>query len=326
MTRRIDRRRFIKIAASAAALTLAGAGGAHAKPRLHRWRGLALGADAEIILHHADETTARRLIDQCVAEIGRLEAVFSLYRSDSALSRLNAAGVLEAPPLDLVRLLADCAQLSRSSSGAFDVTVQPLWSLYAAHFAGGATTAPDATQLAETLARVDFRAVRLSSARVEFAKPGMAMTLNGIAQGYITDRVAERLIAAGLDNVLIDLGETRALGHHPDGRPWQVGLADPDSGIWQTLEIANRAVASSGGYGTRFDQSGRHHHLLDPRTGGSAAHHKAVTVLAHDATTADGLSTALSIMPLADARALLAKFPGTEAWLLGAEREVSHLS
>jgi len=325
----ISRRRFIRISASAAALTAIGAHGAKAGtvPKLHRWRGLALGANAEILLYHGDEAAAHHLIERCVAEINRLEDVFSLYRAGSALRRLNAAGALDAPPLDMVRLLADCARISRLSAGAFDATVQPLWSLYADHFATTAIEAPSAARIAEALARVDYRAVRVAPSRIEFVKPGMAMTLNGIAQGYITDRVAERMVEAGMSNVLIDLGETRALGQHPSGRAWKIGLRDPKdtSGVWKTLDVTDRAVASSGGYGSRFDEAGRHHHLLDPRTGLSAHHHQAVTVLANDATTADGLSTALSITPAADARELLEKFPGTEAWTLGTKGDISRI-
>src|SRR5690606_20625021 len=130
----------------------------------------------------------------------------------------------------------------------------------------------------------------------------MAITLNGVAQGFITDRVGGLLRSAGFDNVLVDIGEALALGRHADGAPWRAAIADPLGGNRHLfeLEIGNTpgalpALATSAGSGTRFGESARLHHLLDPRTGTSASHHAGVTVAATRATLADGLSTTLSV-------------------------------
>ena len=128
---------------------------------------------------------------------------------------------------------------------------------------------------------------------------GMAVTLNGIAQGYITDQVVDLLRAEGIDHSLVDMGETRVIGTHPDGRPWDVAIADPDepSHIATVLPIVNRAVSTSGSYGFRFDPSGRFNHLFDPATGACACLYRSVTTVARRATAADALSTAFSLMP-----------------------------
>jgi thiamine biosynthesis lipoprotein len=125
---------------------------------------------------------------------------------------------------------------------------------------------------------------------------GVAVTLNGIAQGYITDRVADLLRARGWSNVLVDLGELRALDGHIDGTPWQItipgnGADDP----W--LPLTNGALATSASYGTVLDRAGRFGHLFDPRRGWVEPRYRSVTVLARDATTADALSTAFALMP-----------------------------
>ncbi|AWJ87809.1 thiamine biosynthesis protein ApbE (plasmid) [Azospirillum sp. TSH58] len=313
------RRRFLGIAAVAAGLALLPGGLRAAGVPVRTWRGVALGADSMIQLAHPDPVEADRLIALCLEEVARLERVFSLYRTDSALARLNRDGVLDAPPADLVRLLSEATAFSRRTDGAFDPTVQPLWQLYAGHFArpGADPAGPPSAAVRAARELVDHRKLRVEPGRVAFAGRGMAVTLNGIAQGYVTDRVSERLRAEGMTDVLVDLGEIRALGHHPSGRPWSVGLADPlvDGRNSDTLEIADRAVATSGGYGTPFDPAGRFTHLFDPATGGCAREWLAVTVLAPDATTADALSTALSVAPEARAAVLLDRFPGTAARL-----------
>ena len=135
----------------------------------------------------------------------------------------------------------------------------------------------------------------------------MAITLNGIAQGYITDRIVDILREAGIDRSLVDMGETRAMGDRPDGGPWIVGLEDPiHSGrVAQRIEIENQAVATSGGYGTQFDAAGHFNHLFDPATGGTSWRYLSVSVVAPTATVADALSTAFSLMPLDKTRRIV---------------------
>ena len=309
------RRRFVAIAAAAAGLPLAAVGARAETAHLHRWSGIALGAAAEIVLHDPDAARARRLIARCVAEIDRLEDAFSLYRPESAISRLNRDSRLVAPPLELVALLAEARSYSERTEGAFDVTVQPLWRLYAAHFArpGADPQGPTEADVAQAQALVDYRTIEIAPAKVRFARPRMAITLNGIAQGYITDRVAALLQDAGMDDVLLDIGEVRALGRHPDDRPWRVGLrraAEPET-VARTLTLADRAVATSAGIASPFDASGRHHHLFDPATGRPAPTAGQVSVIAPRATMADALSTALAVAPPARAT-FAARFPEIE--------------
>lgn len=298
--RRINRRRFLQISATAAAGAVLPALAAVSRPRRHVRRGVLLGAETELQLYHPDVQTVRTAIDACFSEVRRLETIFSLQRPDSALSRLNRAGSLSNPPLELVALLDTAAGFSRATGGAFDVTVQPLWELYARHFA--AVTAdpngPALSDIQRALACVDYRQVEVSHTLVAFNQLGMAVTLNGIAQGFITDRVTEMLRDRGFEHVLVNMGEMRALRGHPDGTPWRVGIADPEQ-PWRSLHrlpLIDRAIATSGAYGMLFDADGRHHHLFDPHTGTSPHYYRSVSVIAPDATTADALSTGLSAL------------------------------
>jgi len=298
---KLPRRRFIAIAAAIAGLPLLPPRPAAAAPDLHVWTGSALGADAMLQIQHPDAAAAQRLIEMSLAEMQRLEHVFSLYRPDSALARLNRDGVLDDPPLDLVRLLGECERFNRLTGGAFDATVQPLWDVYAGHFAqqGADPAGPPAAAIAAALARTGHDRIDMSPRRIRFTAPGMAVTLNGIAQGYITDRVVERLKDAGMAHALVDMGETRAVGPHPDGSPWRIGLADPaqPSHTLDRVGLVDRAIATSGGYGTQFDPAGRFNHLFDPANGGTSWRYAQVSVVAANATTADALSTAFSLMP-----------------------------
>ena len=277
----LSRRRFIAISAAVLA-----AGPVRAAP-VTRWTGVALGARTSITLTHPE---AGRLVAAARDEVARLEAVFSLYRADSALSRLNRDGALDAPPIELVDCLGIAGAVHAATKGAFNPTVQPLWSAYAEAFAAG--HAPGESAIAAARDRIGWEAVEVAPGRVAFARPGMAMTLNGIAQGYIADRVTRLFEAEGLTDILVDTGELRATGGMPGGGDWTVELPGG-----RRTGLRDRALATSAPLGTAFDAEGRVGHILDPRSGRPAlASGRSVTIAAPTAALADALSTALCLL------------------------------
>lgn len=284
-----------------------------------------MGAEASVRLYHPDQALARALIAQGVAEVRRLERIFSLHDDRSALAELNRTGVLVAPPADLLTLLQAALDAHELTAGAFDPSVQPLWALYHGHFShpGAAPGGPAPALVERALQRVGLRHVAFDRNRVVFKQPGMQLTFNGIAQGYATDRVVAILRAAGITSSLVDMGEPRALGPPPSGQPWRIGIADPEEpdGISETLEVRDGAVATSGGYGFRFDADGRFNHLLDPRTGLSASLYRSVTVQRPTATEADALSTAFSLMEPDRVQGVIRALRGGQARLVSASGE-----
>lgn len=215
--------------------------------------------------------------------------------------RCNQLGRIDDAPGELRELLAEALLLSRLSQGAFDPTIQPLWRLYADHFAssGAAPEGPSREAIDETLQLVGWRNVKIDGASIRLGAPRMAITLNGIAQGYITDRVGALLRACRFEHVLVYMGEGLVLGPKWDGNAWRIGIANPlkPSAILNEVSLGKGAVATSGGYGYRFDAAGRFTHILDPSTGKPARRWASVTVVADNATLADGMSTALSVAP-----------------------------
>jgi thiamine biosynthesis lipoprotein len=241
-------------------------------------------------LWSADPTRAKRAILRMLSEIARLEDIFSLYRPGSELSRLNRNRKIDAPSRDIVLVLDQARQIAEVSRGAFDPTIQPLWTLHAA------TATPDQKQIDAALALVDYAAITASRRTIRYDRAGMSASLNGIAQGYITDRVTELLGNEGFENAVIELGETRALGHAPDGSPFSIGLVNPDAPnrTMDQLALSDAALSVSGGYGHRF-RDGIGHHIFDPHAGTSANRLLQVAVIAPKAALADALSTAIYV-------------------------------
>ncbi len=325
----VSRRRFISIVGASAA-TLAVPMSTKAAAKKVTWRGRAMGAESAMTLYHDDPGTAKRILALCAEEIDRLESIFSLFRPSSALTALNTVGHFDHPPRELVELLGYCNQMSEISDGAFDVTIQPLWDLYARHFAAPDPDplGPGAEEVAQVHDLVGWKSLRVSKHQISMTKPGMAISLNGVAQGFVTDRISDVLAQNGIENVLVNLGEMRGIGAHPDGKPWRVGVFDPASPeiLREAVNLRNKAVASSGGYGTEFDDQGRFHHLFNPITGAPTRRWRAVTVVAPWAVRADALSTALAAAPGEDAPRILREGGGNRAILVSNAGKVQRIS
>lgn len=330
MSMNYSRRRVITLLAAAAGLPLlAYARGTAAQPV--RWEGTALGTKASLTLYHPDEALARRAVTAAVAELERLEAQFSLFRADSALSALNRDGMLEKASDEFLALAGEARCYAELTGGAFDPTVQPVWQTYFHHFmaADPDPAGPSAADLAKALALVDWRGLEIDAParRVRLARPGMGLTFNGIAQGFVTDRVGDVLRAHGLERMLVDMGEPRAYSTRPDGDAWRIGIADPNrpDRSLATLKVVDMAVATSGGYGTLFDAAGRFTHLVHPEDGSTAPGRQGVTVVADSAAKADALSTALAVAPVERRNAIVKAAGSIEAHFVAADGAITAL-
>lgn len=317
--RGMTRRRAIRIVAAAAGLPLviAAVRATAPSPQMFRWQGQVLDDLAELTLWHGDVALCHRAISKVRTEVARYERIFSLYRPDSEISRLNAAGELHNPAPELSVVIEESQRFGVLSGGAFDISVQPLWRLYEAHFWSQTHVVPDILARAREVARelVDFRRIDTGAARIAFARDGMGITLNSIAQGFITDAITDMLRNEGFEQAVIDLGEFRTLGRHPDGHPWRIGIrnAPVASGSERVVELADTALAVAGGYGTIFEPTGRFHHIFEPQSGASANRLADAAVTAPRATTATALAVATCVLGEEGAHALLQACPGARA-------------
>lgn len=276
----------------------------------------ALGAESSITVAHADRELAERAVADAFRELCLVDELMSLYRPDSPLCRLNRRGTLDAPHPYLVDVLRAAGRVSQQSQGAFDVTVQPLWELYAA--AQSERETPAADEIESVRQRVDWRRVAVSPARVTLHDKSTAVTLNGIAQGFAADRVASVLRRHGVTHALVNTGELASLGARPDGQPWAVGVQHPrhDDAYLAVAKLRGRCLATSGDYATDFSADRGEHHIFDPATGHSPQALCSVSVAAATATAADALSTAVMVLGPERGLALVRRTPAADALLV----------
>ena len=276
----------------------------------------AFGTSVSVIAWHTDERAAIEAVDAAFGELELVEELMSIYRPGSQLSRLNQTGVLDKPHSYFVEALRAAEAMSQRSEGAFDITVQPLWSVFAEAKTRKMEPTADAIQRARQA--VNWRRVVVSPARVRLRGKETQITLNGIAQGYAADRAAQALTSRGVAHALIDAGEIGTIGRKPSGEPWAIGLQHPrhDDAYLALAGLDGRCLATSGDYATTFSEDFLSHHLFDPRTGRSPTEFASVSVAAPSATLADALSTAVFVLGVNKGLDLIESTPGADALVM----------
>ncbi len=309
----VTRRRFLNILGASTLSATLPINRAFANPLpAHSFSGEVMGGVASMTLVLENQTKANALSALCFNEVRRLEKIFSLFIPGSAIRELNEKGKLINPSVELVEVIHEAQKLSELSDGAFDITLQPVWK-YLFYLQ---SKKPDPQKLENLKQLVDYKNIKVSNNLILFSKPGMEITLNGIAQGYITDKVTALLRANGMKQVLVELGETYALGKNQNDNPWRIGIKHPEKKkLFKILNLENQALATSGGYGTRFNND-QTHHLINPKTGTSANYFKSVSVVANKATHADGLSTTLSLLERTKHNSVLKEYKGAYTTIL----------
>ena len=245
---------------------------------------------------------AAEALDAAKSEIERLDALFSISSESGDIYALNRdhAATLHG---DTQTLLERALEVSDSTDGIFDCTIEPVMDAW------GFTTqnyrVPSADELQQLLTHVDYKQVQQNGSDVSIPAD-VQVDLGGIAKGYTSDRIMQVFADNGVTSGIVSLGgNVQALGCKPDGSKWRVAVQDPnDEGEnFAVVEIADEAVITSGGYQRYFEDNGRtYHHIIDPRTGTPADSGViSSTIISHDGTLADGLSTSLFIMGVDDA-------------------------
>ena len=314
-----NRRRFLVLSAGglgAAALGVAASENFWAALPIHRRTTFALGSQVAITARHRSAAITSAAIDAAFAELALVERLMNIYRADSQLSTLNRDGRLSNPHPHFVAVLQHAQQTARATRGAFDVTVQPLWEVFAA--AAQESRLPDLAAVASARQSVDWRQITIDRDCIRLLHPKTKITLNGIAQGFATDRVLAVLRDYGIEHALINAGELNSLGQSERGDPWRIGIQhprEPDAHIG-LADLDGRALATSGDYETKFTADARHNHILDPRTGFSPTELASVSILAPTAMQADALSTACFVLGPENSLALLRDTPHTDAFFV----------
>lgn len=282
-------------------------------------RGFKLNTAVRIVVYDSEEEA---LLDRAMALCDRYEKIFSSTRADSELYQLNHG---ELPRKDGWYVLSDeCAELiekglyySQLSEGAFDITVEPVSSLW--DFTSEMPVVPDEQEMKEAKELVGYQKIELDGNRIRFAQEGMGIELGAIAKGYIADRIKEFLLANGVKSGIIDLGgNILCIGERSDGDAFRIGIQKPfaeRSDTIGTAMIRGKSVVSSGIYERYFEKDGKlYHHILNPESGYPYENElTGVTIVSEKSVDGDALSTTCFALGLEKGMELVNQLPEVQA-------------
>lgn len=262
---------------------------------------------------------AVQAVVEAFEEMDRLEKVFSTWKTDSELSRVNS--VADSVPVsvspDLAAVLEESLGLAKTSGGAFDPTVLPLVKLWGFR-ESGQVGIPSTESIENVRSQTGYQQISwdLSSRRVSFCGPGMSLDFGAIAKGYALDKAAQIMRQKGAVAGTLDLGG--GLLVFGKKAACRVGVVDPSGdGTVGEIYLENAAMATSGQYERYRESEGEvWGHILDPRTGYPVNHFLSVTVVSESAMLADATATACFVLGKEKGLEFLEKMPSSEGVFL----------
>ncbi|MFO7462262.1 MAG: FAD:protein FMN transferase [Desulfatiglandales bacterium] len=325
--RHLDRRSFLKLSgmlglgAAAASLVPFTAEAVRFNKQMMKvsQRRLAMGTFVSMTLLHSSKDQAEEAMEQAFLEIDRLSGSLSRYDGSSAVAFLNTEGRARDLPPEVIQVVSKALEYHRLSGGAFDITVKPVVDLFQHKMGDEKKYWPTERELKDLLKLVDAGKVALQDRSIQFMEPGMGITLDGIAKGFIVDRASELLTSQGIENHLIDAGgDIRTRGEKEGKKPWTVAIQDPlkQSTYPDVVHMKDGAVATSGNYEVYFDREKMFHHIVNPRTGLSPHLASSVSVMAETTMKADALSTGVFVMGPAEGTQFINALPSAECLVI----------
>jgi thiamine biosynthesis lipoprotein len=275
-----------------------------------------MGTNIDVEIWHDDPVKGEAAIDAVMDEMRRIDTLMSHYKPESELSQINARGAREAVVVDpeLFDLIKLSLHFSEITDGAFDITYASVGHLY--NFPEHIR--PTEAQIKAALPGVNYKNLLFDPVNytVRFEHPGMRIDVGGIGKGYAVDHGIGILQKLGIKHAVVTAGgDTRIIGDHM-GRPWVVGIRNPDdkNKVVTRIPLVDTAMSTSGDYERYFDENGvRYHHIIDPRTGHSASKVRSATILGPTATETDGMSKTAFVLGPVKALEIINRMPQYDA-------------
>ena len=262
-----------------------------------------MGNRFELSVVHENKSRAEELIDLAVSEIRRIESLLTTYNDHSQTNEINRNAGVRPVRVDreVFELIARSIKISRLTAGAFDLSYgsldKNLW-----NFNTELVSLPDHKTAKKMVRLINYENIILenNNSTVFLKEKGMRIGFGGIGKGYAADRAKFVLEQNGVtDGIVNAAGDLITWGNQPDGKPWTIGIANPDNREhpFSYLNISDKAVATSGNYEKFAIIDGKKYsHTINPATGYPVQGIKSVTIISPYAEIADAMATPVMVM------------------------------
>lgn len=262
-----------------------------------------MGNSFQFTVVAADAAWAGAKIDMAIAEISRIERLFTTFDENSQTNLINRHAGMCAVKVDreVFELIRRSIKISAVTDGAFDLTYgsidKRLW-----NFDASMTSLPDEVTARSLVRLIDYRNIILNDedCSVMLREEGMRIGFGGIGKGYAADRAKKLLEQEGVTSGIVNAsGDLITWGKRADGKPWTIGIAHPDNALkaFSYMDITDMAVATSGNYEKYVIIAGKKYsHTINPKTGLPVTGIKSVSLFSPNAEIADAMATPVTIM------------------------------
>jgi thiamine biosynthesis lipoprotein len=275
-----------------------------------------MGNNFTLTVVDEDQVAAGQHIDAAVAEISRIEQLLTTFKPESQTNQINTSAGIAPVVVDreVFELIERSIAISTLTQGAFDLTYgsidKSLW-----NFDKSMTELPSAATALKMVHLINYKNILLdkTNSSVFLKEKGMRIGFGGIGKGYAAERARKILIDRNVSNGIINAsGDLTTWGNQPNGKPWTIGIANPDypEAAFSYIDISNKAVATSGNY-EKFVMIGgkKYSHTIDPKTGLPISGIKSVTVISNNAEFADAMATPIAVMGIQAGLYLIDQIP-----------------
>lgn len=271
-------------------------------PNLFRRVLRLMGNIFEISVLAENESQASESIETAITEMQRIEKLLTTFDQTSQTNQINLQSGISPVEVDreVLDLIQRSLKISELTQGAFDITYgsidKRLW-----NFDTTMTTLPDKETAKRSVRLINYKNVIIDkeASTVFLKEKGMRIGFGGIGKGYAADRAKQVLISKGIKSGIVNAsGDLSAWGHQQNGKPWTIGIADPETkNPFSYVNITDMAVATSGNYEKYVTINGqRYSHTIDPRTGFPVTGIKSVTIISPYAELSDAMATPVTVM------------------------------
>jgi len=282
-----------------------------------------MGNQFELTAVHESFDICKLAVQKGILEVKRIEQLLTTFSEDSITALINKnAGISSIQvPDEVFQLLVRCQRISVLTQGAFDITYGSVDKKYW-NFDTKMTELPDPKLAKKAVKLVDYRNVILDvEEKTVFLKQvGMRIGFGGIGKGYAAEMAKKVMMSCGAGSGVVNAaGDLTTWGHQMNGKPWTIGIADPNhkQHLFSQFEISNKSVATSGDYEKYVMIDGkRYSHTIDPKTGMPAQGLKSVTIICANAELADALTTPIIVMGRESGLHMVNQMVGVEAVLI----------
>lgn len=262
-----------------------------------------MGNQFEITVVDTNETVAKEHLEAAVLEIQRIENLLTTFREGSQTNQINQNAGMKPVKVDpeVFNLIERSLRISRITDGYFDISYgsidRKFW-----NFDREMKELPDPEMIKEHLKLVNYHNILLNreDSTVFLKEKGMRIGFGGIGKGYAAEMGKRLLLNRGVKSGVVNAsGDLTTWGNQADGKPWTIGIANPDNARlpFSYMNISNISVATSGNYEKFVSIGGKKYsHTINPKTGMPVSGIKSVTIICPNAEIADALATPVTIM------------------------------